>query len=168
MSDKPSTPAARCAVLTIHDPKAPDALDGIADAVVSQLEKGGLPIARRWSVPADPGRVDDALIDFGRDAGADALVTVGATGLGRRDCALEVVARRCTKTIDAFASTFHRLAYALEWPDGPSLLTLRVLAGIASGKPVFALPGDEKACRIAVAGLILPELPRILAATRAP
>jgi molybdenum cofactor biosynthesis protein B len=34
----------------------------------------------------------------------------------------------------------------------------RALAGVARGKLLFALPGSEAACRLALEQLILPEL----------
>jgi len=49
---------------------------------------------------------------------------------------------------------------------GPAAMLSRAVGGIARGKPVFSLPGSEKAVRLGVERLILPELDHILSQLR--
>ena len=45
---------------------------------------------------------------------------------------------------------------------GSAAMLSTAIGGIARGKPVFALPGSPKACRLAMERLILPELGHLL------
>ncbi|MGH7287009.1 MAG: molybdopterin-binding protein, partial [Myxococcota bacterium] len=54
-----------------------------------------------------------------------------------------------------FGELFRSLSFA---EIGAAALLSRALAGLAQGKPVFALPGSQAAIRLALERLILPEL----------
>jgi molybdenum cofactor biosynthesis protein B len=171
MSDKTTATASgsgtaaglRVAILTIGDPGAAGAAPDAGPAIQALLEQHGVAVPRRWVVPDDLARIDDAVIDFTRDAGADALLTTGGTGLKRLEHGLEAVGRRFTKRIEGFRPVFHALLFQ---ERGPAAFDLRADAGIAGGKPVFALPSDEAACMTALKGCILPGLARLVAACK--
>jgi molybdenum cofactor biosynthesis protein B len=59
------------------------------------------------------------------------------------------------KRLDGFGELFRMLSYH---EVGPAAMLSRACAGAARGRIVFLLPGSEKAVRLAMTKLILPEL----------
>jgi molybdenum cofactor biosynthesis protein B len=80
-----------------------------------------------------------------------------------RDVTPEAVAGRLDRTLPGFGELFRQLSYA---EIGAAAMVSRALAGIARGKPVFALPGSRGAIRLALERLILPELGHLVGEAR--
>ena len=63
-------------------------------------------------------------------------------------------------------------SHGVYWPGmgfvgiGAAAMLSRALAGVAHGKLLFALPGSETACRLALEQLILPELGHLVGELR--
>ena len=62
------------------------------------------------------------------------------------------------KGLPGFGEIFRALSYR---QVGPAAILSRALAGTYRGMLVFSMPGSEKAVRLAVRRLILPELPHM-------
>jgi len=152
----------RCAVLTVSDSRSPETDYG-GRTIAYQLVHGGHQVVRRWIVPDDPGRIDEAILDVVKDDEVDALIMTGGTGIARRDVTFEVVRRRLGKVMDGFGEIFRYLSYK---EIGPSAVLSRAIAGVAGGKVVIALPGSPGACELAMQKLILPELAHMIQQVR--
>src|SRR5581483_10653669 len=89
----------------------------------------------------------------------DAILTNGGTGISRRDQTIDVVERLLDHHLPGFGELFRMLSYD---QIGSGALLSRATAGIARGKPLFALPGSTKAVELAMTKLILPEIRHLL------
>ena len=67
------------------------------------------------------------------------------------------------KRLPGFGELFRALSYQ---EIGSAALLSRALAGVASGKPVFVLPGSRAGVRLALEKLVLPELGHLAAEAR--
>jgi molybdenum cofactor biosynthesis protein B len=148
----------RCAVLTVSDTRTPED-DTSGRAIMELLEIVG-------HVPDYMGVINDDLESIGsrvaeilEDGTVQALVVTGGTGIASRDVTVDTIAPLMDKRLDGFGELFRMLSYQ---EIGSAAMMSRAFAGIAKGKPVFCLPGSEKACRLAVDKLIAPELGHIL------
>ena len=65
--------------------------------------------------------------------------------------------------LEGFGELFRMLSYE---QVGSAAMLSRAVAGIACGKPLFALPGSPKAVELALEKLILPELDHLVAELR--
>lgn len=89
------------------------------------------------------------------DAGVDAIVLTGGTGIAPRDRTIEAIAPLFEKTLDGFGEAFRRLS----WDEiGPNAILSRAIAGTLNGRVIAALPGSPKAVRLAVDRLLAPVL----------
>ncbi len=72
-----------------------------------------------------------------------------------RDVTPEAVEPLLDRVMPGFGELFRMLSYA---DVGSAALLSRALAGVASGRVVFALPGSLKAVQLAMEKLVIPEL----------
>lgn len=86
----------------------------------------------------------------------DFIITTGGTGIARRDVTIEAMAPLLEKEIAGFGECFRWLSFTED--VGTRAMASRALAGTASDKVLFALPGSVKAIQLAMNRLILPEL----------
>jgi len=151
-----------CAVVTVSDTRTL-ADDSGGALLCSLLEAAGHPVAERLLVHDDVAEIGAALDALlARDDCAAVLLT-GGTGVAPRDVTPEAVAVRLDRTLPGFGELFRQLSFA---EIGAAAMVSRALAGIARGKPVFALPGSRGAIRLALEQLILPELGHLVGEAR--
>ena len=81
------------------------------------------------------------------------------TGISRRDGTYEAIEKLLAKRLDGFGELFRALSFR---QVGSAAYLSRAVAGICGGKPVFSIPGSEKAVALAMDRLILPELGHLL------
>ncbi len=112
-------------------------------------------VAGHTLVPDDPAKIGGVLDGLFANAGVDAVVLTGGTGISARDCTPAVVRPRLDRELPGFGELFRMLSYQ---EVGSAAMLSTALGGVARGKLVFALPGSPKACRLAMEKLILPEL----------
>ena len=86
---------------------------------------------------------------------AQAIILNGGTGIAPRDSTPEIVGALLEREMPGFGELFRQLSFH---EIGAAAMLSRALAGVARGKLLFALPGSEAACRLALEQLILPEL----------
>ncbi|MEZ4406965.1 MAG: molybdenum cofactor biosynthesis protein B [Polyangiales bacterium] len=147
--------------VTVSDTRTPDDDEGGA-LLRELLSAAGFTVLRHAIVPDDPQRVREA-VTGALDAGADAVITTGGTGIAPRDQTYEAVTGVIEKTLDGFGEAFRRLSW--EQVGARSILS-RAVAGTRGRGVVIALPGSPKAVRLAVEALIAPTLGHMVALLR--
>lgn len=93
------------------------------------------------------------------DAGADAVVVNGGTGISGRDRTYEAVAGLLEKRLDGFGEIFRWLSFR---EIGSAAMLSRAVAGTWQGRVVFSVPGSTAAVRLAWERLIAPELGHVV------
>lgn len=142
----------RVSTLTVSDTRTLED-DASGRALREELRELDLTTPHRI-VPDDAERIAAAVREA-VESGADAVVLTGGTGLAPRDVTYEAVAPLFDKTLDGFGEAFRRLS----WDQiGARAILSRATAGTIGRCLVFALPGSEKAVRLAARSLILPVL----------
>jgi len=144
------------AVLTLSDSRSP-AEDRSGDAIVALLEAAGHIVAGRVLVREDPPVIRVAL-EAALAGPAQVIILNGGTGIAPRDSTPEIVGALLERELPGFGELFRQLSFR---EIGAAAMLSRTLAGVTRGKLLFALPGSEAACRLALEQLILPELGHI-------
>ncbi len=109
-------------------------------------------------VKDDPDAIRGAL-RAAADAGAEAIVVNGGTGIAGRDRTYEAVAGLLEKRIDGFGELFRMLSFQ---EIGSAAMMSRAVAGTWGGRVIFSVPGSRAAVRLAWERLIAPELGHVL------
>ena len=148
----------RIAVLTISDTRTPETDTG-GNTIVDFMQGAGHEVERREIVRDDVPRIKEVLVELLADAGVDAVVTTGGTGISDRDSTYEVASDLIDKKLDGFGEIFRMLSYQ---DVGAAAMLSRACAGTIRKTAVFALPGSEKAVRLAMEKLIIPELGHVV------
>ena len=152
--------AARCAVITLSDTRN-ESTDTSGQLIRRLLTESDRPHEVRLYkiIKDDPATLSTLLDECLATDGIDAILTNGGTGIARRDQTIDVIARAIQTPLPGFGELFRMLS----WEQiGPGAMLSRAIAGIAHGKPIFAMPGSSKAVELAMTKLILPELRHIL------
>jgi molybdopterin adenylyltransferase len=106
----------------------------------------------------EPAALRGAL-DEAAQAGAEAVVVNGGTGVAARDRTYEAVAGLIEKRLDGFGELFRMLSWA---EIGSAAMLSRAVAGTWGGRIVFAVPGSTAAVRLAWEKLIAPEVGHVV------
>ena len=133
----------RIAVLTVSDTRIA-ADDRSGDTLVERLTEAGHILAARGIVRDDRALIADQLRAWISDAGVDAILTTGGTGLTGRDVTVEAHRDVYEKEIEAFGTVFTIVSMQ---KIGTSAVQSRACGGVAGGTYLFALPGSPGACR---------------------
>jgi molybdenum cofactor biosynthesis protein B len=150
-------PSVPCAVVTISDSRSA-ATDTSGRYLCDALARAGHPLVDYRIVKDDPRRIVAHLRRLAaRDEARIALLT-GGTGIGSRDATCEALERLIEKRLDGFGELFRALSYR---QIGPSAMLSRATAGTFRRLIVFSMPGSERAVRLAMRRLILPEIPHL-------
>jgi molybdenum cofactor biosynthesis protein B len=151
--------------------KVPTAIVSVSDTRTLETDAGGAriaellaaaghPVISREVVRDEPERIRGALERWLRDDAVRAVILTGGTGVAPRDVTPETVEPLLERVVPGFGELFRMLS----WQDvGSAALLSRALAGIASGRVVFVLPGSRAAVELALEKLILPELGHLAA-----
>jgi molybdopterin adenylyltransferase len=83
----------------------------------------------------------------------ECVVTVGGTGVSSRDLTVNALEAMGGKKLDGFGELYRSVSFQAV---GPLAIISRAGLYLLHGKPVFALPGSERAVRTALEKLILP------------
>jgi len=145
------------AVLTVSDSRT-EATDESGRLIQRLCDEAGHRLVDYEVVQNEPWRVRTAVRRFLQGPGQCLFVT-GGTGAGRRDLTIETVTPLLEKVLPGFGELFRMLSY--EEVGGAALLS-RALCGVSQGKLVCCLPGSDAAVRLALAKLLLPELPHLI------
>lgn len=89
----------------------------------------------------------------------EAVVTVGGTGVSSRDLTVNALEAMGGRVIPGFGELYRSMSFA---EVGPLALLSRATLFVVKGKPVFALPGSERAVRTALEKLIVPSVQHLV------
>jgi len=142
------------AVLTASDTRT-EADDTSGRVLAERLRAAGHHLADKQIVPDDVYRIRAVVAGWIADAGIQAIITTGGTGVSGRDGSPEAVRPLLDKTLDGFGEMFRALSYQ---DIGASTLQSRALAGVANATYLFILPGSTGACMLAWDKLISQQL----------
>ena len=164
MSPSPDSPASEhkaeapgsigCFVVTVSDTRT-EANDTSGRAIGELLSAAGHRLVGRAIVKDDPDLVRGTIERQLAHPDVQVLITTGGTGITSRDSTYEAVAGMLQKRLDGFGELFRMLSYE---QIGSAAMMSRACAGLVAGRIVVSLPGSEKAVRLAMEKLLLPEL----------
>jgi molybdopterin adenylyltransferase len=147
-----------CYVLTISDTRTPDT-DTSGHAIRSLLEDSGHAISGHDIERDDPGRITTRLRERLADPRTQVIISTGGTGISPRDGTFEAVTGLFEKRLDGFGELFRMISFEA---IGSAAMLSRATAGTVGRKAIFALPGSEKAVRLAMTRLVIPELGHVV------
>lgn len=149
---------ARVAVITLSTSRSVDN-DQSGDIIQKLFEDKDHTVVVRKVISDNRNVLRATLRELARQKNVDAIVTNGGTGIARSDITIETVRGMIDKELQGFNSLFMLLSY----PKAKSAAMLsRTIAGTINKKPIFCLPGSPRACKLATASLILPEIGHML------
>lgn len=147
----------RCRILVVSDTKT-DATDESGKLARDILEKAGHQIVFRKIVSNDRSALEREIGDH--LAGADdLLMTIGGTGISKRDISVDTVKRAIEKEIEGFGEIFRTMSFR---EIGTAAMMSRALLGVAGGKVLLCTPGSPAAVKLALEEILLKELPHIV------
>ena len=147
------------AVVTVSDTRA-ESTDRGGDYLAAAIENAGHGVARRALVRDEAEAIRAEARAAAGDEAADLVLFTGGTGIAPRDVTPEAVEPLLDRVVPGFGELFRALSYE---QIGSAALLSRALAGLASGRVVFVLPGSRGAIELAMEKLILPELGHLAA-----
>jgi molybdenum cofactor biosynthesis protein B len=147
------------AVVTVSDTRTLDTDTGGA-RVAELLGEGGHPVIAREIVKDEPEEISAMLSALLARGDVGAVILTGGTGVAPRDVTPEAVEPLLDRVVPGFGELFRALSYE---QIGSAALLSRALAGLASGRVVFVLPGSRGAVELAMEKLVLPELGHLAA-----
>ena len=148
----------RVFVLTVSDTRT-DANDTSGAAIIELLKDAGHHVAGKAIEKDEPGRVAELVRQQAVIADVDAIITTGGTGLTSRDSTFEAIDALLTKRLPGFGELFRMLSYQ---DIGSAAMMSRACAGTIGKVVVISLPGSEKAVRLAMTKLVIPELAHLV------
>ena len=151
-------PRVRVFVITISDTRTDDT-DTSGRAICDLLTAHGHVVAGKAIEKDDPARVAELVRQHAVIADVDAVITTGGTGLTSRDSTFETIDALLTKRLPGFGELFRMLSYQ---EIGSAAMMSRACAGTIGRVVIISLPGSEKAVRLAMDKLILPELAHLV------
>ena len=145
------------AVLTVSSSRSLDD-DPAGDAIADIVEGAGHGVSMRELVRDEYDGVQNAVDRFVDRDDTDCVVSTGGTGVTPDDVTVEAVDPLFDKRLPGFGELFRTLSYE---EIGTKVVGTRAVAGIASGVPVFCLPGSENAARLGAGEIIVEEAPHL-------
>jgi molybdenum cofactor biosynthesis protein B len=156
--------AVPCAIVTVSDTR--DAKTDRSGGLIHRaLRKAGHPVVDYRILKDDPSRIVAHLRNLAECSGARIVLISGGTGVAPRDTTYEAIGGLIEKRLDGFGEIFRALSFR---QIGPAAMLSRALAGTYRGMVVFSMPGSEKAVRLALERLILPEIGHLAGLLAAP
>jgi molybdenum cofactor biosynthesis protein B len=150
--------AVSCYVLTVSDTRTP-ASDASGQAIRTLLEDAGHLVSGHDIERDDPDRITARLRERLADPGTHVIISTGGTGISPRDGTFEAVTGLFEKRLDGFGELFRMISFE---EIGAAAMLSRATAGTVGRKAIFALPGSEKAVRLAMTRLVIPELGHVV------
>jgi molybdopterin adenylyltransferase len=139
--------------------KGEAATDASGDTIEALLKAAGHTVLFRRTVSDDKAMMEHAVKSVLDNAGVEAAIFCGGTGITHTDITIETVSPFFEKTLPGFGEFFRRISFD---KMGSGAITTRATAGVANGKVLFCIPGSPDAARVAVELLISPEAGHIV------
>jgi molybdenum cofactor biosynthesis protein B len=139
-------------ILSVSDTHTVD--DDASGKLARQLIEAGHHQVRKYALVANSiADVRDTLEPWLADPTVEAVVTVGGTGASSRDLTVNALETMGGRRLEGFGELYRALSFQ---EVGPLAIISRAGLYVLHQKPVFALPGSERAVRTALEKLILP------------
>lgn len=155
----------RCAILTISTSKywnkekgAEDIGDLSGEIAQELVRENGHEVVYYDVLPDDKDKIN-AGISKALSSDAEFIITSGGTGLTKNDVTIEVVSKLLDKEITGFGELFRLKSYE---EIGTAAVLSRAIGGVIDQKAIFCLPGSPNAVKLAITGIIMPEIAHIL------
>jgi len=142
-----------CAVVIVSDSRD-EKSDETGRTARKLLSDAGHKVVEYRLVKNDISQIRSVAEEMLQRADVQLIFLSGGTGIGRRDLTLEAVEPFIEKRIEGFGELFRQLSF--KEIGGASMLS-RATGAVARGKIVFCVPGSEKAARLALSQLIIPQ-----------
>jgi molybdenum cofactor biosynthesis protein B len=156
---KAAAPATvRVFVLTVSDTRTDDN-DSSGFLICETLKAAGHQVAGKAIEKDEPARVAELVRQQAVIRDVDAIITTGGTGLTSRDSTFEAIDALLTKRLPGFGELFRMLSYQ---DIGSAAMMSRACAGTIGQVVVISLPGSEKAVKLAMEKLVIPELTHLV------
>lgn len=140
------------AVLSVSDTHTEE--DDPSGHLARSLLTGGGHTVRHYALVANSvADVREKLEPWLAEPQTEAVVTVGGTGVSSRDLTVTALETMGGKRLDGFGEIYRALSFG---EVGPLAMISRAGLYLLQQRPVFALPGSERAVRTAIEKLILP------------
>ncbi|MCI4358139.1 MAG: molybdopterin-binding protein [Thermoplasmata archaeon] len=123
------------------------------------MTAGGHRLVRYRLVANSVADVRDALDPYLEDRAVEALITVGGTGVSSRDLTVNALEAMGGRLLPGFGEVYRSTSLA---EVGPLATLSRAGLYLVKLKPIFALPGSERAVRTGIERLILPSVQHLV------
>ena len=133
--------------------------DVSGDTIEMLLRNAGHAVLFKRIIADDKDMLEHAVRSVLDNPGVDGAIFCGGTGITHSDVTIETVSSFFEKSLPGFGEIFRRLSYD---KVGSSAVMSRAVAGAASGKALFCIPGSPDAVRVSVEQLISPEAGHIV------
>lgn len=133
--------------------------DASGDTINMLLKKSGHTVLFKRIIADDKVMIEAAVKSALNNGNLDAAIFCGGTGVTHSDVTIETVSPFFEKNLPGFGEIFRRLSYDR---NGSAAVMSRAVAGIASGKALFCIPGSPDAVLVSVELLIAPEANHIV------
>jgi molybdopterin adenylyltransferase len=117
------------------------------------VTKGGHQVLHYALVANSIADVREKLEPWLAEQTVECAITVGGTGASSRDLTVNALEGMGGKKLEGFGEIYRALSFQ---EVGPLAMISRAALYVLHGKPVYALPGSERAVRTALEKLILP------------
>jgi molybdopterin adenylyltransferase len=145
-------------VLSVSDTHTADD-DPSGHLVRDLLQQAGHKVLHYDLVANSVADVRDKLDPFLKEIPVEAVVTVGGTGVSSRDLTVAALEAMGGRRLEGFGDLYRMLSYQ---DVGPLAMLSRASLFLVRDKPVFAMPGSERAVRTAMEKLILPAVQHLI------
>jgi molybdopterin adenylyltransferase len=145
-------------VLSVSDTHTADD-DPSGHLVRDLLQQAGHKVLHYDLVANSVADVRDKLDPFLKEIPVEAGVTVGGTGVSSRDLTVAALEAMGGRRLEGFGDLYRMLSYQ---DVGPLAMLSRASLFLVRDKPVFAMPGSERAVRTAMEKLILPAVQHLI------
>jgi molybdenum cofactor biosynthesis protein B len=133
--------------------------DESSPIAVQAIQEKGYEVSNREIVPDDSEMIAENILRSVEKNDSDAIITIGGTGISKRDVTIETVKKLITKEVTGFGEIFRSISFQ---KIGTAAILSRALAGIIGEKPIFCLPGSPQSIEVGLKELILPEIGHML------
>ncbi|MGI0132749.1 MAG: MogA/MoaB family molybdenum cofactor biosynthesis protein [Thermoplasmata archaeon] len=123
------------------------------------LTDAGHKVVRYQLVANSVADVRETLDAWLAEIPVEAAITVGGTGVSSRDLTVNALEAMGGRVVPGFGEIYRSMSFA---EVGALALLSRATLFVVKGKPVFALPGSERAVRTALERLIVPSVQHLV------
>jgi molybdopterin adenylyltransferase len=139
-------------VLSVSDTHTED--DDPSGGLARQLIEGaGHRVVHYGLVANSVADLRERLDPWLTETAVEVAVTVGGTGVSSRDLSVNALETMGGRRLEGFGDIYRTISFS---EVGPLAMISRASLFVIRGKPVFALPGSERAVRTALEKLALP------------